>query len=162
MRIVAGNQDVAGLAAQAIADPLRRVFGLKVARRLKRCEGVAGAPVRLGRLTGAKLAAVPDHRRVRPTRCGFRRKMNDVFTSLFRERATRVDVGADRVAVVNEIKDHNDQRRNRRARRKSLFCGFREFCAVRRVISERKLFRRRRYAPSGDSPAAEWGTSYRD
>jgi hypothetical protein len=104
MRIVAGNQNVARLAAQAIADPLGRVVGLKVARRFKGCEGVAGTPVRLGRLTGAKLAAVPHHRGVRPPRRGFSGKMSDVFTSLFRKRAASVDLGPNGVAVMDEEK----------------------------------------------------------
>jgi hypothetical protein len=98
---VTGDQDVARLAAEAIANPLRRVVGLKVAHRRKRCEGIAGAPVRFSRLTGAKLAAVPHHRRVRAPRRGFGRKMNDALTPLFRKRAPRIDVRPDRIAVMD-------------------------------------------------------------
>ena len=83
MRIVTGDKNLARLAAQAIADPLGRVFGLKIARRRERCEGVAGPPECLGRLTGAKLAAVPDHRWMRAAGRGFGREPNDVFTAVF-------------------------------------------------------------------------------
>ena len=95
-------------------------------------------------------------------RRGFGREPNDVLTALFRKRAPRVDLGPNRVAVVDKIEKHNDQRRNRRARRELSLCGFCGFCVVLCVISERTPFRRLECAPSGDSPAAEWGRSYRD
>ena len=101
MRIVTSDQDVAGLAAKAIADPLGRVLGLKVARRRERCEGVAGAPVRLGRLTGAKLAAVPHHDGVRPPRRGFSGKMSDAPASLLGKRTARIDLRPYRIAVMD-------------------------------------------------------------
>ena len=102
MRIVTGDEDVARLATQAIANPLGRVFGLKVARRRERCEGVAGAPECLGRLTGAKLAAMPHDRWARAARRDLGRETNDVFTTVFRKRATRIDLGPDRIAVMDK------------------------------------------------------------
>jgi hypothetical protein len=104
MRIVTGDKDVARFAAQPIANPFGRVLGLKIARRRKRREGVAGAPVRLGRLTGAKLTAVPHDRGVRPPRRGFSRKPTDLLPSLFGKRAPRIDFGPYRVAVMDKIK----------------------------------------------------------
>ena len=162
MRIVAGDEDVARLTAEAIANPLGRVVGLKVARRRERCEGIAGAPECLGRLAGAKLAAVPHHGWTRTSRRGFGGETNDLFTTVFRKRAARIDVGPYCVAMMNEIKNHDDQRRNRRTRREFLFCGFCEFSVVRSVISERTPFRRQECVPSGDSPAAESGKLCRD
>lgn len=106
MRIVTGEQDVARLAAQAIADPLGRVVGLKIARRGKRREGVARAPERLGRLTRAKLAAVPYHSRTSTACRSFSRKANDVLASVFRKGAARIDVGVYRIAMVYQKKFH--------------------------------------------------------
>jgi len=106
MEEVSGDENVARLAAQAIANPLGWVFGLKVARRRERCEGVAGAPECLSRLTGPKLAAVPHHSWTRAARRGFGRETNDVSTTLFRKRAPRIDLWSNRVAVVDEIKSH--------------------------------------------------------
>ena len=76
---------------------------MKVARRRERCEGVAGAPECLGRLTGAKLATVPDNSWTRAARHGFSRETNDVFAALFRKRAPRIDLGPDRIAVMDKI-----------------------------------------------------------
>ena len=101
MGIVTGDEDVARPAAQAVANPLGRVVGLKVPRRRERREGVAGAPERLGRLTGAKLAAVPHDSWTSTARGGFSRKTNDVLASSFGKRAARIDLWPDRVAVMN-------------------------------------------------------------
>ena len=76
---------------------------MKVARRRERCEGVAGAPECLGCLTGAKLAAVPDNSRTHTARRGFDREPIDVFAALFRKRAPRIDLGPDRIAVMDKI-----------------------------------------------------------
>lgn len=99
-----GDEDVAGLATKPIANPLGRVFGLKVARRRERRQGVAGAPECLGALSGAELAAVPHYRRMRAARRGFGRETNDVFTTAFRKRTTRIDLGAKGIAVMDEKK----------------------------------------------------------
>ena len=112
--------------AQAIANPLGRIFGLKVARRRKRCEGVAGAPERLGRLTGAKLAAVPHDGRARAARRGFGRETHDVLTALLGKRAPGIDIGSDRIAVVNEIRSR-DQPTQRRLSTCSVSSGVRFF-----------------------------------
>src|SRR5260370_368791 len=102
MRIVTRNEDVARLFAQPIADPFGRVFGLKVPCRRERCEGVAGAPERLGCLASAKLAAVPHDGWMRAARRGFGGETNDVFTTLLRKRAARIDLGPNRITVMNE------------------------------------------------------------
>ena len=102
MRIVTGDEDVARLAAQAIANPLGRVFRLKIAGRRERCKGVAGPPECLGRLTGAKLAAVPHQRRMRAAGRGFGRQPDNILTAPFRQRAPRIDLGPNRVAVMDE------------------------------------------------------------
>ena len=104
MRIVTGDQNVARLAAQPVANPLGRVLGLKVARRGERSKGVARAPEGLGRLTGAKLAAVPHDGWMRAARRGFGRETHDMFTTLFGKRAPSIDLGSDRVAVMDEEK----------------------------------------------------------
>jgi len=119
MRIVTGDEDVARFAAQAIANPLGRVVGLKVARRRKRCEGVAGAPERFGRLTGAKLAAVPHDCRVRASGRRFSRKTTDLLPSLFRKRAPRIDVGPYRVAVMDKINSQLSSLKSQLSRLKS-------------------------------------------
>ena len=75
---------------------------MKVARRRKGREGVAGAPECLGRLTGAKLAAMPHDRWARAARRGFGRETNDVLTPVFRKGASRIDLGPDRIAVMDE------------------------------------------------------------
>ena len=105
MRIVTGDEDIVRLAEHTVANPLWRVFWLKVARRRERSEGVAGAPECFGRLTGAKLAAVPDDGWTGATRRGFGRKPDDVFATFFGKRAPRIDVWPDRIAVMNKIKD---------------------------------------------------------
>ena len=107
MRIVTGNEDVMVHAAHTVANPLWRVFRLKVARRRERREGVAGAPECFGRLTGAKLAAVPDDGRTRATRRRFRREPNDVFATFFGKRAPRIDLWPHRITVMNKIKDQS-------------------------------------------------------
>ena len=103
MRIVTGDEDVSCLYPQAVANPLGRIFGLKVARGRQRRESVAGTPEGLGRLTGAKLAAVPHDCGVRASRRGFGCKATDLLPSFFRKRAPRIDVGPDRVAVMDKI-----------------------------------------------------------
>ena len=57
---MSGNEDVARFAAQAIANPLRGIVGLEVARGRKLRKRVARAPVGFGRLLCAQFAAVPD------------------------------------------------------------------------------------------------------
>ena len=76
---------------------------MKIPRRRKCREGVAGAPERFGRLTGAKLAAVPHDCGVRASGRGFGCKATDLLPSFFRKRAPRIDIGPDRVAVMDKI-----------------------------------------------------------
>src|SRR5207247_7468981 len=63
MSEMSGDEDVARFAAEPIANPLRRVVRLEVARCRELREGVARAPEGLGRLLRAQLSAVPDHGR---------------------------------------------------------------------------------------------------
>jgi hypothetical protein len=108
MRVVASDQHIAAFRVKAIANPLGRIVGLKVTCRRERRECVARAPERLRRLAGPKLSAVPHHSRARATSGGFGRKPINLFTSVFRERTTRIDLGSYRVAVVNEIENHGE------------------------------------------------------
>ena len=60
------------------------------------------APERFRRLTRAQLAAVPDDRGPRAaSRGGLRRSLHGL-AALRRERAPRIDIRPDRVAVMNE------------------------------------------------------------
>ena len=104
VREVTRDQNVARFAAEAIAYSRRRIDRLEIGGRGEFREGVAGAPERFGRLTGAKLAAVPHDCGVRASRRGFGCKATDLLPSFFRKRAPRIDVGPDRVAVMDKIK----------------------------------------------------------
>ena len=78
-----GDQDVARLAAEAVANPFGRIIRLEVARRRKIGESVTCTPECFGGLTGAKLAAVPDDRRTRASRRSVGGKALDVLTAAF-------------------------------------------------------------------------------
>ena len=102
MREVAGNQDVTRFAAKPVAHTRRRIARLKIGRRGEFREGIAGAPERLRRLPRAKLAAVPDDGRARPTGSCVRCGTIGLRYANRRERTSSVDLGADGVGVVNE------------------------------------------------------------
>jgi len=104
MRVVTGDEDVASLRAQAVANPLGRIFGLKVACGGEGRERVAGTPECLGRLTRAQFAAMPHHVRARAARRGFARQTGDVLATLFGKWTARIDVGAYRIAMVHKKK----------------------------------------------------------
>jgi hypothetical protein len=99
---VSGNQNVPRLVAQPIAHPSRRVVRLQVARRRKFSEGIASPPERFSRLSCAQLAAVPDDRGARAAGRGVLRRSLNGLMALRRERAPRIDVRPDSVAVMNE------------------------------------------------------------
>ena len=99
---VSGNQNVPRLVAQSIAHPPRRVVRLQVACRRKFSESIASPPERLSRLTCAQLAAVPDDRGARTAGRSVLRRSLDGLAALRRERAPRIDVRPDSVAVMNE------------------------------------------------------------
>src|SRR5258708_2604037 len=61
MREMSRDEDVARFATEPIADPLRRVVRLKIARCGKVRERVARAPESFGRLFRAQLPTVPHH-----------------------------------------------------------------------------------------------------
>ena len=100
---VSGDEDVARLAAEPITNPLGRIVRLQVACGRELRERVARAPERLGRLFRAELSAVPHHRRFHAARRGLRRQSLDIRQSCGRQRPARVDFGANRDAVVNEV-----------------------------------------------------------
>ena len=99
---MARDQDVAGLAAQAIANPFGRVVRLQISGRAEIRQGVAGPPERLCRLTSAEFAAMPDNRRAGPQTRGGCRQPSHVLLADRRQRTTRIDLGTDRVAVVDQ------------------------------------------------------------
>ena len=99
---VSGNQDVPRFPAQPIAQPCRGIIRLQVARRRKFSERVASAPERLRRLTRAQLAAVPDDRGPRAASRGVLRRSLHGLAAPRRERAPRIDIRPDCVAVMNE------------------------------------------------------------
>jgi len=101
VRKVAGDQHIARLCPQAIADPVGRIVGLDVTRRGKISQRVARAPEGLGSLTRPQLAAVPDDRRPHAAVARLFRQPSDVPPSGIRQRTTRIDIGPNRVAVVN-------------------------------------------------------------
>ena len=102
MWVVACNQEVARFADQAIAEPLRRVVRLKIARGGKFRQRVACAPEGFGRLLSAQLAAMPDHRGMSAAPGGIGRRALDGFAAASRQRTLRIDARPDRVAMMNE------------------------------------------------------------
>ena len=99
---MSSHQNVPTLVAQPIAHPSGRVVRLQVARRGKLGERVASAPERFSRLTCAQLAAVPDDRGPRAAGRGVLRRSLHGLAALGRERAPRIDIRPDSVAVMNE------------------------------------------------------------
>lgn len=106
MREVSGDQNVARLADQAVADPRRGIAGLKVARGGKLGESVARPPERFRGLLRAELAAVPEDIRPDASPRGNGSEPIDGRLPHRRERAARIDVGTNRVAVVHKIEMH--------------------------------------------------------
>jgi hypothetical protein len=104
VRKMTGDQDVASPAAQPIANPGRRIVRLEIGRRLEFGQRVAGAPERLGRLARAKLAAVPHDIRSRAAGCRLGCRARGLRFSQRGQRPARVDIGADRIGMVNEKK----------------------------------------------------------
>ena len=100
---VSGNEDVARFAAQAIANPLRGIVRLQVARRRELRERVARASVGLSSLLCSQFAAMPDDSRLRTARRGLGRQTLDLRQSCRRQRPARVDLGANRHAVMNKV-----------------------------------------------------------
>lgn len=103
MRKVSREHDVPRLAGNRIDNPVCGVRRLQAARRREHRERVAAAQVRFGRLTRAHFSAVPDHVRLRTMCGGFLRKHVDVEAATVGEGPHRIHVGADGVAVMDEI-----------------------------------------------------------
>ena len=103
---VADEHHVAGLASDVIAGPLGRVVRLEAVEGGELRERIAGAQKRLAGLAGAQLAAVVD--RLRPTEAAgrFYGETGDRLAAGRRQRALRIDVRSDGVAVVYEVEDH--------------------------------------------------------
>jgi len=101
MRKVTGDQDVSRFSTKSFANPFRRIVGLKIARRRQLSKRVARAPERLSRLLRTQLSTVPYHGGLRPTRGSERGNSVDCGTPGIRKRTPKIDVGPDRVTVVN-------------------------------------------------------------
>src|SRR5437762_12460583 len=106
MREVTGDQHVACFATQSVAHPGRRVVWLQVACRREFSERIARAPARFGGLPRAQLAAVPHDGGLCAAGGGFGGYARDRCLPARGERPPRVDIRADRLAVVNEKQLH--------------------------------------------------------
>jgi hypothetical protein len=106
MRIVARNQQIPWLSAQAVADPLRRIIGLQVARRRKLRERIARTPKRFGGFLCAQFAAVPHDRRLHAASGRFGGKTLDGLASRWRQWTPRIHFWTDGIAVMNEHQPH--------------------------------------------------------
>lgn len=106
MRKVTRNDNVAGLAAKAIADPAWRIIGLKIACRRQFCKGVAGSPERLGCLLRPQFATVPDDCRMGAASGGVRRGEIYFRPTDCRQRTLRIDLRANCFAVMYQIQMH--------------------------------------------------------
>ena len=102
------DQQIARFAAQAIANPLRRIVGLQIARRRELRERIARAPVGFGRFLRAQLAAVPDEGGLDAPRGGLGGKTLDGVASPWRQWTPRIELRPDRIAMMNEQQPHSD------------------------------------------------------
>ena len=108
---VSGDRDISRFTPETIADPLRRIIGLQVARGREFGERVARAPHCFRRLLRAQLAAVPHDRRLRAVRRGAGGDSLDACDSRRRQRPSCVDLRADSVAVMDQYSsDRNASR----------------------------------------------------
>ncbi len=98
-----GNQNIPRLASEPIAHPVGRVIRLQVARGRQFRQRVAGSPERLGRLPGAELTAVPYDRRPGAACGSLGRRIVNRRTADSGQRAPRIDIRTDGVAVMNKI-----------------------------------------------------------
>jgi hypothetical protein len=106
MREVAGNENVARLSFQAIADPLRRIVRLQIPGRGEFGRRVARLSKQFSGLPRAQLAAVPDDRRSNAARCNVCGKLFDLGAALRRQRPPGIHVGPHRLTVMNEDEVH--------------------------------------------------------
>jgi len=106
MRVVAGEHQIPRLVAQAVAHPRGRIVGLQIAGRRELRERVAGPPEDLGRLLRAQFPAVPDNRGLHTLSGRSCRQPLDRFGAGRRERSPWVDLGSNRVAVMDQEETH--------------------------------------------------------
>jgi hypothetical protein len=106
MRKMAGDENIALLSTKSVCDPLRWIVRLKIPCCRQRCQRIAGTPERLSGLFRAQLPAVPDHGRARAAGSRLGRNPLHMPAAVRRERPLRIDFGADRVAVVHQVKSH--------------------------------------------------------
>ena len=104
---VPGDQYVARLAAQTIAQPRRRVVRLQIPRRRQVRERVAGPPERFGGLPRPQLAAVPGDRGPRAAPHRLLRRPLDGLAARRREWTPGIEIGSDGVAMMNEEEMHS-------------------------------------------------------
>ena len=101
MREMSGEQDVARFSMQPVANPMCGIIRLEIARRREISQRVARTPERLRGLLRAELAAVPDDRGFGSACRRVVRQALDGSLPDVGQRPARVDLGADRVAVMH-------------------------------------------------------------
>jgi hypothetical protein len=121
MREMTRNQDVPrlmfgspGFGPQLLSNPLGWIVWLQIPGGRELGERVARAPERLCGLLCPQLATVPDDVRPDASTGGHRSQLLDLGTPDCRQRAARIDVGADCVTVMNEREMHVESRAARR------------------------------------------------
>lgn len=102
MRKMAGQQNVASLGAQTIPDPHRRIVGLQIPCRSEWRERVARTPQCFSGLPRAQFAAVPHDIRASATPRRFGRNLFDARPAGCGQRSSRIHVGSDCFAVMNQ------------------------------------------------------------
>jgi len=100
------DQQIAGFTAKPIADPVRLILRLEITCGRELSERIARAPERFRRFLRAQLAAVPDDGRLDAAGGGLRRETLDGLASPRRQWPARIDLRADRVAMMNQDKSH--------------------------------------------------------
>lgn len=110
------EQNVPRFADQPIADPSGRIARLQVACRGKLRKRVACSPERFGGLFCAQFSAVPDDRWMDAAGGGPAREKIHRRPSNRRQWTLRIDLGADRIAMMNQVETHhlNDSARQPR------------------------------------------------
>ena len=102
MREMAGDENVAGLAAQSIAHTRWWIGRLQIRRCRKFREGIARSPERQRGLAGAKLTTVPHRQRLRVVSRSNRSAALSLRFTTRRQRPPGVVFVSDRFGVVNE------------------------------------------------------------
>ena len=103
---MSGEQDVARLSIEPLADTKGWVARLQIASRRKFRERVARGPEGMSRLFRPQLPAVPHDGRPRAPRRRFGRKALNSCAPGRRQRTLRIDRLVDRFAVMNQEEVH--------------------------------------------------------